>query len=170
MNRATYEKYYPYGASAFNNHPNREEVDGVRYQNFHDFLDTNSSVIPLQKTIHCQRHIRDGGTWQCYIHGKRCPEFSLKNSEIWDHIHAMRIKGIRKSHFVATHPYNTKISEDYSPYILQGLEARLYDKSKTWYYPQATYLFLIGRYEVLEMVSHASLGEPLQTFHGKLPE
>ena len=153
MNYATYEKYYSYGASGFNNDANCEEINAIRYQNLQDFLDENPSVIPLPKTIHCQRHIRDGGTWQCYIHGKRCPEFNPKYSEIWDHLHEMRIKGIKKSHFVATHPYDTKVSEDYSPYILQGLEARLYDKSKTWYYPGATYLFLIGRPEVLEMVA-----------------
>ena len=170
MNRATYEKYYPYGASGFDNHPKREEINNIRYQRLQDFLDETPSVIPLNNGMHCQRHIRDGGTWQCYIPGKQCPEFNPKYSEIWDHIHEMRIKGIRKSHFVATHPYNTKVGEDYSPYILQGLEARLYDQSRSWYYPEATYLFLIGRPEVLEMVSQTSLGEPLQTFHGNLPE
>ena len=170
MNKRTYAKFYEYGASAFGDIPQTDSIHRIRYQNFQNFLDKNPSIIPPSKTIHCQRHLRDCGSWRCYRSMKGCPEFNEKNSEIWDHGHDMRIKGVPKSHFVATHPYNTKVGEDYSPYILQGLEARLYDKSKSWYYPNSTYLFIISRPEVLEMVSQTSLGEPLQIFHGSLPD
>ena len=174
MDERTYAKFYDYGAAGFANEP--EEFHHNRFQNFQNFLDENShmNVVPLSNGgygLHCQKHILIGGQWRCQIQGRECPQ--IGETKLWDHSHAMRLKGISKSIFVATHPYWK--SQDYlshesleglSGKLLQGLTANIYHESKSWYYPEVTSLILIGRPDILDLLSTECLGEPVRTVNG----
>ena len=83
----------------------------------------------------------------------------------------MRIKGENNSYFVATHPYkraveNSQIADD----LLEGLVAHIYSADLSWYYPNSTYLILIGKSEVLEKVSVECLGQPLLIVEGEMSD
>ena len=166
-----YRKYYPYGASAVFSKKKEVNADINRHRlnNLKQFLAENPTVVPLKKELCCQRQIRDGGTWKCGIGGLPCPK--TNSLAVWDHKHGMRIKGEKKSYFVATHPYkhvvkNIQIADE----LLQGLVAHLYPAELSWYYPNSTYLFLIGKSEVLEKVSVECLGQPLLIVKGEMLE
>ena len=173
MDKRTYAKFYGYGATVY---PDKtEEFHCNRFQNFQNFLDENKhmNIVPLEeggKGLHCQKHIQRGGRWQCQIQGRECPQFDER--KLWDHCHAMRLKGVSKSIFVATHPYFK--SQDYLPKsleglpgkLLQGLTAKIYHESKSWYYPEVTSLILIGTGDILDLLSTECLGEPIQTIAG----
>ncbi|MDD9972973.1 MAG: hypothetical protein OXU27_03155 [Candidatus Poribacteria bacterium] len=166
-----YRKYYPYGASAvFSDNPDvNANIDRHRLNNLKRFLSENPSVIPLEKDICCQRQIRDGGTWKCGLTGIPCPK--VDDLPVWHHKHGMRIKGEKNSYFVATHPHkhvvkNSQMAEE----LLEGLVAHLYSADLSWYYPNSTYLFLIGKSEVLEKVSVECLGQPLLIVEGEMSE
>ena len=160
-----------YSATAFRNEP--EEFHLSRFQNFQNFLDENPNVVPLNEGgdgLHCQKHILKGGQWRCQIYGRECPQFG--ETKLWKHYHAIRLKGVRKSIFVATHPYFksqdylSKSSEGLSGKLLQGLTAKIYHESKSWYYPEVTSLILIGRDDILDLLSTECLGESIQTIAG----
>ena len=140
-----------------------------RLNNFERFLSENPSVIPLEKDICCQRQIRDGGTWKCGIDDFPCHK--VDGLTVWDHKHGMRMKGEKNSYFVATHPYkhvveNSQIAEE----LLEGLVVYLYSANLSWYYPNFTYLFLIGKTEVLKKVSVECLGQPLLIVEGEMSD
>ena len=174
MDKRTYAKFYGYGATAYRDKP--EEFHCNRFQNFQNFLDENKhmNIVPLEEGgegLHCQKHIRRGGRWRCQIQGRECPQFG--EQKLWDHRHAMRLTGISKSIFVATHPYfksqdylSHKSLEELSEKLLQGLTAKIYHESKSWYYPEATSLILIGRDNILDLLTTECLGEPIQTIAG----
>lgn len=168
-----YAKFYGYGATAFGDEP--EEFHCHRFQNFQNFLDENNhmNVVPWSNGgsgLHCQKHILRGGRWRCHIQGRECPQFG--ETKLWDHCHAMRLKGISKSIFVATHPYFksqdylSESLEELSGKLLIGLIANVYHESKSWYYPDRTSLILIGRDDILDRLSTESLGEPVLTMNG----
>ena len=166
-----YRKYYPYGASAkFSKNPEvNANTNKHRLNNLERFLAENPSVIPLEKDICCQRHIRDGGTWKCGIGGVPCPK--ADSLTVWDHKHGMRIKGEKNSYFVATHPYKSAVqNSQIADELLEGLAAHFYSADMSWYYPNFTYLFLIGKSEILEKVSVECLGQPLLIVEGEMPE
>ena len=124
MNKTTYAKFYDYGSTAFSNESQDSEFHLIRYENFQIFLDENPSVIPLDKEIHCQTHLRDCGQWRCYT-ASGC-QIRCGDLNVWDHMHGMRLKGVSKSHFVATHPYGDRVenaleNKDLSKCILEGL-------------------------------------------------
>lgn len=174
MDRKQYEKFDEYGASAFDNHPQDSGINLVRYQNFQNFLDENPNVVPGVDSICCQKHILNRGKWKCGVPRRTCPNWGDSFYTLWDHMHAMRMKGVRKSLFVATHPYDIeeKLSDGgltetaIAEYLLEGLTARLYPSSKSWYYPNRTSLFLIGVDELLAGLFLKCLGEPMLTIQG----
>ena len=173
MDRKQYEKFYEYGATAFSD--KSEDFHHVRFQNFQNFLDENPNVVPLNergKGLHCQKHILIGGKWRCQIQGRECPQ--LSEPKLWKHCHAMRLKGIPKSIFAVTHTYYR--SQDYlsgnvsleelSGELLQGLTAKIYHETKSWYYPRQTSVILIGTDSILEQLSTGCLGEAILTING----
>lgn len=174
MDERTYSNFYGHGATAYPDEP--EEFHRNRFQNFQNFLDENKhmNIVPLKEGgdgLHCQKHILIGGQWRCQIQGRECPRFG--ETKLWRNSHAMRLKGLSKSIFVATHPYWK--SQDYlshesleglSGKLLQGLTANIYHESKSWYYPEATSLILIGRDDILDLLSTECLGESVLTVNG----
>lgn len=166
MNMEQYLKFYPYGATAFNKTPQADPIHQLRYENFQNFLAANPKVLPTRSEgyICCQTHIERSGRYKCYLD---CVRFG-DDGKVWDHIHGMRFQGLRKSYFVATHPYNFNPEEDHSNKILDGLIAKAYPKEKSWYYPGRTYLLLIGTEFSMSRLNTDFLGEPIQEIRGTL--
>ena len=105
MDKKTYGKFYGYGASAFAEEP--REFHEYRYRLFQDFLDANRVVVPHNYgDVCCETQILMGGRWGCHTSLSYCGQ-DLRH-DIYDHQHAMRLKGVQKSIFIATHPYNLR--------------------------------------------------------------
>ena len=173
MDNRKYEKFYGYGAYACAEKP--KEFHQYRYRLFQDFLDANPTVIPYDDgIICCETHLLVGGRWRCHQSPYCCRDFE---HDIYDHKHSMRIKGVRKSIFIATHPYQymkpTPFHDecDYSDMpskILKGLIAKIYPKGKSWYYPEVSNLCIISTGKVLERLDLRVLGEPIEVVIGAL--
>ena len=181
MNQATYNeianKYahiYPYGATAkfSNDEAENRAINIARYQNLNGFLDGNQHLTLPTNPAHCQRHLLLGGQWSCFAqarNNKGCVEFH--NSYLFDHDHSFRVKGLRKSHILVTHPYHDGVDypvQEMSQGLLKGLKAVAYPSEMSWYYPDRTLLIFIARPELLEMLSLEGLGEPIEVFDGTL--
>ena len=182
MNQATYQemnrKYsglYEYGASAKFSKDEAENkvINEVRYKNLKNFLDCNQSLVRPAKGINCQRHLLVGGQWSCYVqarNNKGCVAFSDYGRYLFDHNHDFRVKGLRKSLILATHPYHNGVDypvQEASKHLLKGLTAVVYPPEKSWYYPGCTCLIFIARPELLNLLSLDGLGEPITTFDGE---
>ena len=176
MDRKTYEKYYPYGASAFGDIPQNADIHRIRYQNFEDFLDANPLLVPKDylgtDQNHCQIELIIGGRYRCGYKDHLCHNYQMTYLKLWDHRHTMRFKGQRNTYIIASHPYTTpdivmSESQTISDKLVKGLQAELYPTEKSWYYPGSTCLFLIGRPDILSRISRASLGDPIEIFEGK---
>ena len=183
MNRKKYERFYGYGASALGELPQDHDLHQKRYANFQQFLDANPSIRPVtDENICCQHFILRSGRYKCdtpachadSIHQDIAPEDTQTGVEIdmhgdvFDHSHAMLIKGVRKSYIAATHPYNfdpEKIS-DYPKGLLQGLVAKVYPSEKDWYYPGSSYLILISTPETFAHLYLSILGTPIAEITG----
>lgn len=183
MNQAIYEemnrKYsglYTYGASAKFSKDEAENraINEVRYQNLKNFLDENPTLVKPAKGIHCQRNLLIGGQWSCYVqarNNKGCVAFRDYQGYLFDHKHDFRVKGLRKSLILATHPYHDGVDypvQETSKYLLEGLTAVVYPPEKSWYYPDNTCLIFIARPELLDLLSLDGLGKPITTFDGEL--
>ena len=185
MNRKQYERFYDYGAYACGKFPQEHELHQKRYANFQQFLDANPRVIPiLNENICCQHFILLSGRYKCgtaacYINSTHIDidvedvqtGFRVNmHRDIFDHSHAMRLKGVRKSYFAATHPYNFDIKKvsDYPKGLLQGLVAKVYPTEKDWYYPGQSNLVLIGTPETLTHLELSILGTPIAEVVGTL--
>ena len=175
MDRKTYEFFYAYGASAFAEEP--KEFHEYRYRLFQDFLDANSMVVPHNYgEVCCETQLLIGGRQRCHTSRSYCGQDF--RHDIYDHKHAMRLKGVRKSIFVATHPYNYRKHVksglkvcDYSDMpskILKGLVANVYPKGKSWYYPDGSNLCIIVPERELVSLDLSVLGEPIDVFVGTL--
>ncbi len=145
------------------------EMNKVRFTNLERFITANPNVVSIKGSIHCQRHVRDSGSWKCY---RNCPEFH-NYPALWDHLHAMRITGLKRSYFAVTHPYmeatDAAIEEDaLRNNLLEGLTAQQYNTERDWYSPKYAYLFLIGKREVLECIDTECLGDMLLEVNGSL--
>ena len=176
MDKKTYEKFYGYGAYACGDKPS--EFHEHRYALFQNFLDANPLVVPYDDgDICCETQVVIGGRWRCYIPRYECGR--AFEHDIYDHKHAMRLKGVRKSIFIATHPYNYTTNKEHVAFgldnngyndmpskILKGLTANVYPKDKSWYYTDHSSLCIIGRDDVLEMLDLSVLDEPLEVFVG----
>ena len=164
MNKKQYAKFYGYGAAALGDFPTAAPIHQLRYENFQKFLDANLRIVPTPEEgyICCQAHIEHSGRYKCYLN---CVRFG-NSSEVWDHVHGMRFKGLRKSYFAATHPYNFDPKEDYSNEILDGLIAKAYPAEKSWYYPGRTNLLLIGTEFSISLLNIDFLGKPIQEISG----
>ena len=183
MNRQKYERFYGYGASALGELPQKHELHQQRYANFQQFLDANPGVRPVtDENICCQHFILSSGRYKCdtpachadSIHQDIAPEDTQKglsinmHGDIFDHSHAMRIKGVRKSYIAATHPYNfdTENINDYPKGILKGLVAKVYPSEKDWYYPGESILILISTPETFSHLDLSTLGTPTAEITG----
>ena len=168
MDKRKYENFYGYGAYAFAEKP--KEFHQYRYRLFQDFLDANPTVALYHDgTICCETQIMIGGRWRCHILSKSYCGQDFRH-DIYDHKHAMRLKGVQKSIFIATHPYNFG-SCDYNEMpgkILKGLIAKIYPKEKSWYSPEVSNLCIIGTGRVLERLDLRVLGEPIEVVIGAL--
>ena len=176
MDKKTYEKFYGYGAYACDEKP--QVFHEKRYALFQNFLDANSLVMPYDEGhICCETQLVIGGRWRCHIPPCECGNPFRHN--IYDHKHAMRLKGVRKSIFIATHPYNYTANKEHVAFglddndyndmpskILQGLTANVYPKDKSWYYTDHSNLCIIGRGDILESLDLSVLGKPLEVFVG----
>lgn len=90
---------------------------------------------------------------------------------LFDHKHDFRVKGLRKSLILATHPYHDGVDypvQEASKHLLKGLTAVVYPLGKSWYYPDHTCLIFIAIPELLNLLSLDGLGEPITTFDGEL--
>ena len=175
MKVSEYHKYDSYGAANVSGWIKKGETELAELclKNFGDFLEANPNVVPTKDGgyLHCQTHLLISGQWQCH---RRCSGgfHGEVYDKVYDHIHGMRLKGIRKSYFAAAHPYN--IAKDGVRFIKdgsqtrQGLEVRYYETQKDWYYPGRTSLCLIGTPENLSALNLNSLGEPLRIVEGAL--
>ena len=183
MNRQKYERFYSYGAYACGEFPQDHELHRKRYANFQQFLDANPGILPVKdENICCQHFILRSGRYKCDTPACYADNFHVSidaedtqtdfgidmNSQVFDHSHAMRIKGVRKSHFAATHPYNfdTESISDYPKGLLQGLVAKVYPSEKDWYYPRSSYLILISTPETLAHLNLSTLGTPIAEITG----
>ena len=148
------------------------EMNEVKLTNFERFIIANPNVVPIKKSIHCQRHVRDSGSWKCYRLYSNCPSFH-NYSALWDHLHAMRITGLKRSYFAVTHPYMEATDAAIEKgalqnSLLEGLTTRQYNTEYDWYSPKYAYLFLIGKPEVLECINTKCLGDMLLEVNGTL--
>lgn len=169
-----FSRYHYSQNTPFKDPKKASEMNKVRLTNFKRFKKANPNVIPIEKSIHCQRHVRDSGSWGCYRLSSNCPSF-YNRPALWDHLHAMRIKGSKRSYFAVTHPYmeatNAAIEEDVlRNNLLEGLTARQYKTEHDWYSPKYAYLFLIGKPEVLECIDTKCLGDMVLEVNGTLKE
>ena len=186
MNRNSYRRFYNPGAYAYWELSQKHKLHQHRYANFQKFLDANLGVVPVgNENICCQQFIHLSGRYKCEsqycyansIHIDRDiediqPKVQVSMyDEIFDHSHMMRIKGVRKSYFAATHPYSfdTEKVSIYPKGLLQGLVAKVYPKEKDWYVPEASNLILIGTPETLKHLDLSGLGTPTAEIIGTLP-
>ena len=177
MNRRNYKRFYSYGAYACGEFSQKHELHQHRYANFQQFSDANLGVVPVgNENICCQQFIHLSGRYKCEtqachansIHIDRDLEDTQTGvqvsmySEFFDHSHMMRIKGVRKSYFAATHPYNfdTEKVSVYPKRLLQGLVAKVYPTEKDWYYPGESNLILVSTPETLSHLDLSILGTP----------
>ena len=185
MNRKRYERYYSYGAYACGRYPQTHVLHQTRYANFQRFLDANTGIVPvLAENICCQNFILLSGRYRCdtpacYTNSIHIdidiedPQTGFRvsmHSDVFDHSHAMRLKGVRKSYFAVTHPYNfdsEKVS-DYPKGLLQGLVAKVYPTEKDWYFPGQSDLVLIGTLETLALLDLSVLDTPIAEIVGAL--
>lgn len=147
-------------------------MNKVRLTNFERFRAANPNVVRIEKSIHCQRHVHDSGYWKCSCLNSNCPSFH-NYSALWDHLHGMRIKGLKRSYFAVTHPYmeatDAAIEEGtLQNNLLEGLTAQQYNTECDWYSPRYAYLFLIGKPEVLECIDTKCFGGMLLEVNGTL--
>lgn len=183
MNRRQYDRFYNYGAYACGEYPQNHELHKKRYANFQHFLDANPRSIPvLNENICCQHFILLSGRYKCdtlacytdSIHIDINVEDSQTgfpvnmHTDLFDHSHAMRLKGVRKSYFAVTHPYNFDIKKmsNYPKGLLQGLVAKVYPSEKDWYFPGQSYLVLIGTSETLALLDVSVIGIPVAVIVG----
>ena len=175
MKVSEYHKYDSYGAANVSGWIKNGEIELAELclKNFGDFLEANPNVVPTKDNgyLHCQTHLLISGQWQCYA---RCGNGFHDDiyHKVYDHVHGMRLKEVRKSYFAAAHPYNVdkdgvRFVKD-GRQILKGLELRYYDTRKDWYWPGRTSLCLIGTPENLSALNLNSLGEPLHIVEGTL--
>ena len=185
MNRKKYERFYSYGAYACGNFSQKHELHQHRYANFQQFLDANLGVVPVKnENICCQHFIHLSGHYKCETPACHANSIHIDidvedaqtgfrvsmHSDIFDHSHAMRLKGVRKSYLAATHPYNfdTEKVGDYPKGLLQGLVAKVYPREKDWYYPGESNLILISTPETLTHLDLSILGTPTAEIIGTL--
>lgn len=180
--KENYSRIYSYGASAsFGN--TSKEIDKnnlYRFAKLESFIDANPIVVPVANynSLCCQKHLRDGGKWGCDYSSCKSRYGSAHsvtkrgaNINIWDHAHPMRMKDVKKSYFVASHPYwthpmTTEQVTFYEKCLLSGLVAWQFKTDSSWYYPGATCLFLIGRGDVLDMLNLECLGNKIAAVQG----
>ena len=174
MDREAYAKFYGYGAyGGFTGRQESAEFHERRYALFGAFLEVNPLLVPSDHgAACCLTHILRGGRWGCHKSPNYCAtDFT---HDIYDHRHAMRFYGIRKSMFIATHPYNytpDNTGYDYSNVpgnLLRGLVANVYPKDKSWYYPGVSNLCIIGRQDILDRIDLSVLGTPVEVYTGRL--
>ena len=185
MNRKKYERFYSYGAYASGESEQEHELHQHRYTNFQRFLDANPGIVPVKnENICCQHFIHLSGRYKCETQACRANSIHIDidaedtqtgvrvsmHSDLFDHSHAMRLKGVRKSYFAATHPYSfdTQKVSDYPKGLLQGLVAKVYPTEKDWYYPSESNLTLIGTPETLKHLDLSGLGTPTAEIIGTL--
>ena len=172
MDLAKYYDFYEYGATNVRNRikNGQTELADLCLTNFGNFLEVNPNVVPTKDEgyLCCQRHLLLSGQWQCY---RNCVHWTAAD-EIFDHSHGMRMKGVKKSYFAASHPYNVSKDKVHFPEdgseMLKGLEARFYHTQKDWYWAGATSLCLIGTPGNLSALNLEYLGEPLHIVEGTL--
>ena len=185
MNRKKYERFYSYGAYACGNFSQDHELHQHRYANFQQFLDANLGVVPVKsENICCQHFILLSRSYKCETPACHANSIHIDidvedaqtgfrvnmHSDVFDHSHAMRLKGVRKSYFAATHPYNfdTEKVSDYPKGLLQGLVAKVYPREKDWYYPGESNLILVSTPETLSHLDLSILGTPTAEIIGTL--
>ena len=172
MNKKQYEKWYPYGANGFSSKDQDDPFHVKRYANFQLFLDHNPDVVPVKNDPRTQLSILEGGN---YSWGSSPTDRRIQfRGGSWDHLHFIRIKGVKKSPIAVTHLYdggfsNNSESEKSSPKVLlEGLQARSYDNKYDWYVADSCTLQFISTYERLEMLNLEYLGKPLHIVNGTM--
>ena len=185
MNRKIYERFYSYGAHAHESLPQGHDFHQQRYANFQQFLDANPGMTPVRTgSFCCQQFILSGGAYNCHLPLCHASSIHLDifaedtearvsigmRTGIFDHSHAIRLKGVRKSYIGVTHPYhfNAERINDYPKGILQGLVAKVYPKEKDWYVPGSSNLILISTPETLTHLDLSRLGTPTTEILGTL--
>lgn len=173
MNREEYRKYYSYGASAFKNLSQSDPFHELRYRNLQSFLDGNPGVVPANRgNACCQKHVLVSGKYRCYLRNHpRCGWDGMAYNGLFDHPHMLRFKNVKKSYFLAAHPYNFREEnmETYVSEVLEGLMVYVFATEHDWYYPGSTFLTLTSTPEVLKMLDVSMLSAPIAEVVGARP-
>ena len=181
MNLRTYERWYPYGAYAFESTYSQESTfHQTRYQNFQSFLDSNPALVPKgyrgTAQVRCQMEFIAKGTYRCGTprRSHSCRVLDLNDDGgkyFWDHKHAMRVKGRRGAFLVASHPYadaSAVASQDIPSFLIKGVRTMIFDTSKSWYAPGRTALILTATPETFKFLNIECLGSPVAQVDGAL--